>query len=227
MVRLRKHIDGRYPQQAIAAGQQRLQVAGQRFRVAGYIGHAGRPHPDERLQRRGLAAGPGRVQHHRLRGVRQRGQDFFGAPGDELHIIEVGGVAAGVFHRRRRFLDGDDLLDGAGQQHGESAHPGIGVQQRIAGAQLQALADGLGRRRRLLHIHLKERRGGYQERPSVHRFAVAFLPGGRPDVRVMQRRLNQIVAGLNRRPVAVGGIGGGAAAAAVLRGGGGVGGADG
>ena len=104
-------------------------------------------------------------------------------------------VFEGIGDGGGRFLYGNNLFRIGRQQHGEGAHAGVGVQHRFATGQLQRVAHQLHQSLGLGDVYLEEGRRGDPKLLAGHRLPIPFLSAGYRYFRVIQRGLDQVVAG--------------------------------
>ena len=226
MIRMREHVDGLDLLDAVAALCEKMQVARERFGVAGDVDDALRRERDGRGEKRPIAARARRVHQEHvavlavLRHIHHKFARVGADEADVFHVVQLG-VRDGVAHGVPVYLDAEHLPGGFGDDHANRADAAVRVDDRLAageackfhclavenlGLHRVDLVEGLRRNAEFQPAeHVRDEAGAEKRlfvRAEQHRgeAVVHVLHDGR-DLRVqLQKRAQEVAArGENRR----------------------------
>lgn len=176
MLGLREHVEGRDPFDPIdVVGAERLEVAGQRRRMARHVENLGRAGFPERVdERRGAADARGVGDDQGVVGgepLKEGWHPLFSGASDEIPVgdpslllIEAGGLDGCLVD-----LNAGETLDEGRAFEGEETDAAVGVDQEAGAAVAHGGADGFHQGGEEVEVVLKE--GILRELPSVRRDA--------------------------------------------------------
>ncbi len=157
MVGLREEVDGLHFYKTEAAVAEDAQVTGQRGRLARHVDHLRGRVLYQSGERSGVAAGARRIEQYNVRSVRQLRQDVFDLALAELDVGRCRGVELTVAHGRPRLFDGQHVLHIGREEHRESAHAGVRVDDELIAGGRYVIPHQLAEPLRLGGVNLKER----------------------------------------------------------------------
>ena len=194
---LREHIHGLRLLDSERPRREDGQVAGERLRIARDVDDAGRGRVQQGVERAGHAARAGRIEEHGVRFGGEFRKRVLRPRLPQLHVRDVRDIDAGVRERRRRLLDRDHALGAACHQRGEHGDAGVSVHDGLRAVEPELIHRKFGHALGLPRVHLKERRGTHAEPSPQQLLFVVRLAGRERDFGVLERGLQEVVAGVH------------------------------